>query len=94
MSTIKIQHENLATAASKVTTKTNEYETKIVNASVSFLEIKESLIGKGYDSLLGQMSEKIEAQKRVVAECKILAEKIVSYNDAMSNSETNVVFPN
>lgn len=93
MTTIKIEKENLKEISKKAISKVGDYKDKVIDAEVCFSDISESLQGKGYEGLLTQISQKIEAQKKLVVECDILAEEIDSYCDTMADSESSATFP-
>lgn len=93
MATIKIESDSLKEAATKVNTKVNSYQDKVISSVSTFSDISAILNGQGYDTLLAQMNKKIESQKKLVVECQILSDEIKKYAEEMENAESSVSFP-
>lgn len=93
MTTIKINYDDLSDAVTKALNKANEYEEKVITAASIFSEVSLELDGQSYDALLSKMDNKLESQKRIVAECQILSEEVQKYIQEMSDAEANTSFP-
>ncbi|MBP2099094.1 hypothetical protein [Enterococcus rivorum] len=93
MTTIKVECERLAEKVAKVKTAANNYQDKVVSSSLAFMEVNEDLQGQGYDSLLSQISKRLEGQKKLVAECNVLTDAMKDYQQAMSEAESSANFP-
>lgn len=93
MTKIKVSKTNLIDSAQKAVSKIENYKNEIINASVSLTDIQTELKGQGYESLLEQISKKLENQKTLASECKLLLDEVKKYSKAMADAEENAQFP-